>query len=129
MSGHTCNTVFSINPRYGKSSRNVGEVPKKGKKDDQKTGKPVEESLREISLLNIKKRRLGEDFVTMFQHLKGDCKDGGSFFPRSHVEKMRDNTHKLVLQRSQLDTKGKFFIMGTISHWNYLPRGYSGQFC
>lgn len=82
-----------------------------------------------MDLFSTEKRRLGEDFLTMIQHLKGDCKDGGSLFPRSHVEKMRGNTHKLILGRSWLDIRGKFFTTGTISHWNSLPRDYSVTFC
>lgn len=49
-----------------KSSGQVGEDPKKGSKYDQRTEKPVEESLREMGLFSTEKRRLGEDFLTMF---------------------------------------------------------------
>lgn len=47
-----------------KCSGQVGEDPKKGNKDDQRTGKLVEESLRETVLFSIEKRRLGEDFLS-----------------------------------------------------------------
>jgi len=50
-------------------------------------------------------------------------KEGGdSLFTSSLMEKMRGNVYKLVLGRSQLDTKGKFAKMRKISPWNNLPR-------
>ncbi|KAK4825715.1 LOW QUALITY PROTEIN: hypothetical protein QYF61_002133 [Mycteria americana] len=84
---------------------------------------PYEERLRELSLFSLEKRRLRGDLVTMFQYLKGGYKENGdSLFTRSHMEKMRGNGSKLHLGRFQLDTRGKFFTMRTISHWNNLPR-------
>ncbi|KAK4827475.1 hypothetical protein QYF61_018711, partial [Mycteria americana] len=38
------------------------------------------------------------------------------------MEKMRGNGHKSLLGRLPLDTRGQFFTMRTISHWNNLPR-------
>ena len=35
---------------------------------------------------------------------------------------MRGNGYKLLLERFQMDTKGTFFTMKTISHWNNFPR-------
>jgi len=47
---------------------------------------------------------------------------GDSLFTRSHMEKTRGNGCKLLLGKSRLDTRGSFFTMRTISHWNNLPR-------
>jgi len=59
----------------------------------------------------------------MLQHLKGGYKeDEDCLFTTSHMEKMRVNGYKVLLGRFQLDTRGKFFILRTISHWNHLPR-------
>jgi len=38
------------------------------------------------------------------------------------MQKMRDNGYKSPLRRFQLDTRGKFFTMRAISHWNNLPK-------
>ncbi|KAK4813949.1 hypothetical protein QYF61_003110 [Mycteria americana] len=59
----------------------------------------------------------------MFQYFKSGCKeDGDSLFTRSHMEKTRSKGYKLLLRTFRLDTRGKFFTMTTISHWNNLPR-------
>ena len=55
----------------------------------------------------------------MFQYLKNGYKeDGDSLFTRSHLEKMRRDGYKLLLGTFQLDTRGKFFTVRTVSHWN-----------
>ena len=84
---------------------------------------PYEERLRELGLFSLEKRRLRGDLITMFQYLKGGYKeDGDSLFTRSHLEKMGGNGYKFLLGRLLLDTRGEFFTIRTISHWNNLPR-------
>ncbi|KAK4823664.1 hypothetical protein QYF61_005016 [Mycteria americana] len=84
---------------------------------------PYDERLRELGLFSLEKRRLRGDLITVFQYLKGSYKeDGASLFTSSHMEKTRSNGYKLLLGRFQLDTRGKFFTVRTISHWNNLPR-------
>ena len=74
-------------------------------------------------MFSLEKRRLRGDCITMFQYLKSGYKaDGDSLFTRSDMEKMRGNRCKLLMERFQLDARGKFFTMRTISHWNNLPR-------
>ena len=82
-----------------------------------------EERLRELSLFSLEKRKLKGDLITMFQYLQGGYKEDGNFlFTRSHMEKTWGNGYKLLLGRFQLDARGKFFTMRTISHWNNLLR-------
>lgn len=38
------------------------------------------------------------------------------------MEKTRGTGYKLPLGRSQLDIRGQFFTVRTMSYWNYLPR-------
>ncbi|GAB0179369.1 hypothetical protein GRJ2_000402200 [Grus japonensis] len=84
---------------------------------------PYEERLRELGLFSLEKRRLWGDLITMFEYLKGGYKeDGDSLFTRNCMEKTRGNGCKLLLGRFQLDTRGQFFTMRTISHWNNLAR-------
>ena len=59
----------------------------------------------------------------MYQYLRGSYKeDGDSLFTWRHMEKTRGNGHKLLLGRFRLDTRGKFFTVRAVSHWNNLPR-------
>jgi len=67
---------------------------------------PCEESLKELGLFSLEKIRPRGDLMTMFQYLKGGYKEnGGSPFTSSHMEKMRGNGYKLLLQRFRLDTR------------------------
>ncbi|GAB0180916.1 hypothetical protein GRJ2_000556900 [Grus japonensis] len=81
---------------------------------------PYEESLRQLGLFSLEKRRLRGDPITIVQYFKGGSKN--SLFTRSHMEKVKVNGCKLLLGRFQLDLKGKFFTTKTASHWNNLPR-------
>ena len=61
---------------------------------------PHEESLGELGLCGLDKRRLRGERIAVFQYLKGGYKEGGdSEFTRSHTEKMRGNGYKLLLGR------------------------------
>lgn len=77
--------------------------------------------LRELGLFRLEKRRLRGDFITVLQYLKSDYKDGDIVL-QSHMNNMRANGFRLLLRKFQLDTRGKFFTLRTVSHWNNLPR-------
>ncbi|KAK4830472.1 hypothetical protein QYF61_011196 [Mycteria americana] len=119
---HTWNSVQFWSSPYKKDVDRLEMVQRRATKMIMES-LPYEERLRELGLFSLEKRRLKGDLITMFQYLKGGYKaNGDSLFTRSHMEKMRGNGYKLLLGRFQLDTRGKFFTMRTISHWNNLPR-------
>ncbi|KAM9649111.1 uncharacterized protein ACIBXB_011590 [Morphnus guianensis] len=111
-------------PLYKKDVDRLERVQRRATKMIKGLGSlPYEERLTERGLFSLEKRRLRGDLITMFQYLKGGYKeDGDSLFTRSHMEKTLGNGYKLLLRRFQLDTRGRFFTMRTISHWNNLPR-------
>lgn len=45
---------------------------------------------------------------------------------QNHVDYRRGNGYKFIRVKFQLDTKEKFFIVRTISHWSNLPREVVG---
>ncbi|GAB0186083.1 hypothetical protein GRJ2_001073600 [Grus japonensis] len=111
-------------PLYKRDVDRLERVPRRATRMIKGLGSlPYKERLREqLGLFSLEKRRLKGDLITMFQYLKGGYKDGDSLFTRIHMETMKGNGCKLLLGRFRLDTRGKFFPMRTISHWNNLPR-------
>jgi len=84
---------------------------------------PYEERLRELDLFSPEKRRLRGDLITMFHCLKAGFKENrDTLFTRSDMGKVRDSRYKLLLETFRSDTRGKFFTMRTIRHWNNLQR-------
>lgn len=60
--------------------------------------------------------------ITMLQYLRGGYKENEDLlFTRSCIEKIWGNGFKFLLEISHLNTRGKVFLMGTISHWPNLP--------
>lgn len=73
-------------------------------------------------MLSLEIRRLRGNLNTVSQCLKDGYKENGDLFTRSHRENRKGNGYMLLLGTFQLDTRGKYFTIRTISCWNNLPR-------
>ncbi|KAJ7405802.1 hypothetical protein BTVI_67648 [Pitangus sulphuratus] len=81
--------------------------------------KSYEERVKELGLLSLEKTRLREDFITLYNYLKGDCSQVSS--PRQQAVGL-EGASKLHQGRFALDIRKKFFTERVIGHWNGVPR-------
>ena len=82
-----------------------------------------EDSLRQLGLFSLEKRRLRGTLINVYKYLRGGHQDNGtSLFSVVPSERTRGNGHTLKPRNFQLNIRGHFFTVRVTEHWNRLPR-------
>jgi len=120
---HLESCIQLCSPQHKKDMELLEQVQRRATKDRGMEHLCSEESLRELGLFSLEKRRLQEDLLAAFQYLEGAYKkDGDRIFSRACCNRTRGSGLKLKEGRFRLGTSKKFFAMRVVRYWNSLRR-------
>ena len=85
--------------------------------------KPYEESLKELGIFSLKKRRLRGDMIQLLKYLKRSrIEEGQGLFLIIPECRTCNNGLKLQEARFRLNIRKNFLTVRAVRQWNQLPR-------